>query len=350
MSVIKRGNSYRAQFTHKGKRYDQTFPSEAEAKFWEKDMLFKIRNGVDVTLKTDVWTLMEGFRKTYSLHWANTRGEKTQRINGKQLMDYFGETTLLDRIDSESVLEFKLYCKSERGNSNATVNRKYSCLSKIFKTAKTYKKCNQVPDFLWEDEPPGKIRWLTWEEEDQYLNYFSDAVQMQDVIILGCDTGMRVGEMLSVPYSDYNNGYVRIWVNKSDKPRSIKLTKRVMDMLGRRQMQDPYAETPLNYSYSWMRRLMKRASKDLGYEDVTIHTLRHTFASRLVQGGRPIYNVQELMGHNTQEMTKRYAHLAPDHGAEDISVLEQRGVDLVQSGVKKEQNYTNIQNLEYVTH
>jgi len=173
---------------------------------------------------------------------------------------------------------------------------------------------------------------------------------MQDVIILGCDTGMRVGEMLNVPYSDYNNGYVRIWINKSDKPRSVKLTERVLAMIGRRQMEDPYAETPLSYSYSWIRRLMKRASEDLGYPDVTIHTLRHTFASRLVQGGRPIFNVQELMGHKTQEMTKRYAHLAPDHGVEDISVLEQRGVDLVQSGVKMEQNYTNIQKTEYLTH
>ena len=77
---------------------------------------------------------------------------------------------------------------------------------------------------------------------------------------------------------------------------------------------------------------MKRASEELGFYDVTIHTLRHTFASRLVQGGRPIYNVQMLMGHKTPGMTQRYAHLSPNHGTEDINVLTLRGTDLGQIG------------------
>ena len=42
------------------------------------------------------------------------------------------------------------------------------------------------------------------------------------------------------------------------------------------------------------------------------HTLRHTFASWLVQDGTPLYTVAELMGHTTLEMTRRYSHLAPD--------------------------------------
>ena len=45
---------------------------------------------------------------------------------------------------------------------------------------------------------------------------------------------------------------------------------------------------------------------------VVFHSLRHTYASWLVQGGTPLYTVAELMGHTTLEMTKRYSHLAPD--------------------------------------
>lgn len=45
---------------------------------------------------------------------------------------------------------------------------------------------------------------------------------------------------------------------------------------------------------------------------VVFHTLRHTYASWLVQKGVPLYTVAELMGHSTIDMTRRYSHLAPD--------------------------------------
>ena len=47
-------------------------------------------------------------------------------------------------------------------------------------------------------------------------------------------------------------------------------------------------------------------------QKVVFHTLRHTFASWLVQQGTPLYTVAELMGHSTLEMSRRYSHLAPD--------------------------------------
>lgn len=47
--------------------------------------------------------------------------------------------------------------------------------------------------------------------------------------------------------------------------------------------------------------------------ELTIHTIRHTFASWLVIAGTPIKTVQELLGHASLAMTLRYAHLAPVH-------------------------------------
>ena len=51
-------------------------------------------------------------------------------------------------------------------------------------------------------------------------------------------------------------------------------------------------------------------------------TRRHTFASWLVQKGVPLYNVSQLMGHSDLQMTKRYAHLAPENQKAAIMVLE----------------------------
>ena len=64
------------------------------------------------------------------------------------------------------------------------------------------------------------------------------------------------------------------------------------------------------------------ACKRAGIEDFRFHDLRHTFASRLVQGGVPLYNVMSLTGHKSLSMVQRYAHLAPDFQEEAIKVLD----------------------------
>jgi hypothetical protein len=52
------------------------------------------------------------------------------------------------------------------------------------------------------------------------------------------------------------------------------------------------------------------------------HDLRHTFASQLMMASVPVRQVQDWMGHSTITMTMRYAHLAPDGGADLIRALE----------------------------
>ena len=52
-----------------------------------------------------------------------------------------------------------------------------------------------------------------------------------------------------------------------------------------------------------------------------IHDLRHTFASRLVQGGVPLYNIHQFIGYNLLDMVKRYAHLASDYQEKAIQAL-----------------------------
>jgi site-specific recombinase XerD len=54
---------------------------------------------------------------------------------------------------------------------------------------------------------------------------------------------------------------------------------------------------------------------------VCFHTLRHTFASRLVEGSTDLYAVSKLMGHSTIRMTERYSHLSPEKFKKAIDVL-----------------------------
>ena len=59
---------------------------------------------------------------------------------------------------------------------------------------------------------------------------------------------------------------------------------------------------------------------------LTTHGLRHTFASHLVMHGVSIMAVKELLGHESIEMTLRYAHLSPDVKREAVRKLDTRGV------------------------
>ncbi len=57
-------------------------------------------------------------------------------------------------------------------------------------------------------------------------------------------------------------------------------------------------------------------------DDVTFHTLRHTFASWAMMRGVSLKELQELLGHSSLAMTMRYAHLAPEHLRTAVSRLE----------------------------
>ena len=58
-----------------------------------------------------------------------------------------------------------------------------------------------------------------------------------------------------------------------------------------------------------------RACKRRGIEGITLHSLRHTFARRVVQAGLTVVEIQNLLGHESPITSLRYAHLAPNQAA-----------------------------------
>jgi integrase len=93
------------------------------------------------------------------------------------------------------------------------------------------------------------------------------------------------------------------------------------------------AQTPLEANN--LRRAFRSAVRQAKIEDLHFHDLRHTFATRLVQAGVDLYQVQRLLGHQSPVMTQRYEHHSPDSLRGGVEILDARtmfSTFLAQSG------------------
>lgn len=164
-----------------------------------------------------------------------------------------------------------------------------------------------------------------------------------DLVIFLLDTGARYSEVAQIPWSavDYINWKsINLYRSKVGNEGKLAITNRLKEILQRRWDQNPAREKYVfpargtsghrGYATKGIRNAITRAGlndPDLvkRYGKFTPHSLRHTFASRLVQGGMSLYAVSKLLGHSTTTMTQRYAHLSPSQVADEAaSILNRR--------------------------
>jgi integrase len=157
---------------------------------------------------------------------------------------------------------------------------------------------------------------------------------MKPMVLLALHTGMRRGELFKLKWSDidFRQKHIRLKAmnTKSNKTRYAYLND-VTDKLLRewRKAQgnvlnidglvfpNPVTGKPL----TTVKRAWKTVVTKAQLQDFRLHDCRHDFASQLVTKGVPLYTVAELLGHSGVEITQRYAHLAPRHKADAVSLL-----------------------------
>jgi integrase len=148
----------------------------------------------------------------------------------------------------------------------------------------------------------------------------------RDMLVALTMTGGRWSEVASLRWSklDWSEGVVRLWGGKVGKERLVPLPEQFQEVLHRRR-----AEAPKDALYVFpgmhgdkmtapsqaIRKAMDRAGLNSDPETIkahgkaTIHSLRHTFASWLLQNGAELSAVRDMLGHSTVSTTERYAHL-----------------------------------------
>ncbi|MDC1213680.1 site-specific integrase [Rhodospirillales bacterium] len=214
--------------------------------------------------------------------------------------------------------------------STGSIIRDLSLIKAIINKARREELTNFVPNFPRLKTPKPRNRWLTVREEARLVA--AAAPHLKSLIRFAVDTGGRQGELLGLDwrYVDLDQKRVTFPDNKNGEDRSVRLCKRAEQTL--RDL-EPKDSGPV---FTFQGKVIKCIKKGFdaartraSVEDIRFHDLRHTFASRLLQGGLPLYEVMNLAGHKSLEMVQRYAHLAPDFQTRAISVLDDLCHDLV---------------------
>ncbi|EED30557.1 phage integrase family protein [gamma proteobacterium NOR5-3] len=134
-------------------------------------------------------------------------------------------------------------------------------------------------------------------------------------------TGARVGEALAAEWPDIDRGN-RVWVvhatnSKSKKLRSIPLNDVALGVLDELQTLPRYQ--PGGRLFIGKRGPLGTINKvwygirdAAGLESFTLHCLRHSHASLLVNSGHSLYEVQRVLGHSDPKVTMRYSHLSQE--------------------------------------
>lgn len=167
-------------------------------------------------------------------------------------------------------------------------------------------------------EGEARVRWLTDDEATRLVA--TVAPWLRDLILVGLQWAWLhdQGTVLLVPRQHVKAKKVTVM---------IPLTTRAAMIIARQPRHAPCVFTHAAgraYSLEQVSMAVIRTAKQAQLPGVSVHTLRHTFISRLVQAGRPLPEMAALAGHRDIKMTMRYAHLAPSHLRAGIDALEQR--------------------------
>ncbi|MGC2330798.1 MAG: site-specific integrase [Candidatus Acidiferrales bacterium] len=231
----------------------------------------------------------------------------------KQLTEHVGSERLLTEIGPVDIEGYKLHRRVHV--SGSTVNRELALLKRMFNLAIEW-------DLFLERNPVCRVKFfrefnihrriVSIEEEGKLLR--DAAPFLQDLIVFGLNTGLRTGEIFSLQWShvDFEKDVLNVFAPKTGKTRPVPINseaRRVVEAwaLGRKNdfvfynhdTGKPFVDLKAGFAL---------ACRKAGISGVTWHTLRHTFASRLVDRGVDIVTVQQLLGHSTVTITMRYTH------------------------------------------
>lgn len=338
MGIYKRGKVYWIDF------YDQNHQrmqeSSQSSRKGDAEALLTLRRSEILRglYKRPVKISFAEFGERYMEH---AKSNKRSWLRDHQMLEnlkkFFGSERQLAELSAVDIEGYKLH---RRGFvSGATINRELALLKRMFNLAIAW-------DLFLDLNPVRKVKFfrefnigrrvLSPDEETGLLK--CAAPYIQDIIRFGLGTGLRIGDIFSLRWSevDFEANILNVFAAKPGKITEIPMNaevRKVLDSWRLGKKNDSVFYNPeTGKPFVDLKAGLALACRKAGVSGVTWHTLRHTFASRLLDRGVNIVTVQQLLGHSTVTVTMRYTHTNLESKRAAVAKLEDPSDNLVTVG------------------
>jgi site-specific recombinase XerD len=230
-----------------------------------------------------------------------------------------------DTATAEDIRRFQLHL-SETGVSICNRNRIMTGLRFLLRV--TLRRLDLAAE-IYHIREPQKIPLVMSQDEMRRLLAVASSLKARTLLSLGYGCGLRAGEVvrLKVKHIDRAQNIIRVEQSKGRKDRNVMLSAEMLDLLRQWWKVRPSrhdAGTPMEERWLFpgakrgqtmstrqLNRLFHEAADAAGIrKGVTLHALRHSFATHLLEHGTDIRKIQAVLGHDKLDTTARYTRVA----------------------------------------
>ena len=253
--------------------------------------------------------------------------EKTLKLKGyspKTIKCYVGHMMRfveaankdINEITKNNITDYLLYLLEHEANSHSYVNQAISSIQFLIKGS-----CNPFNINLQLPRPKHESKLPNILSKDEVLRILNASANLKHktLLFIVYSAGLRVSEVVRLKPSDIDSDRMLIFVRNSKgyKDRYTTLSKVALDQLRiyiSKYHPEPWLFPGQDENYHLSERSAQRifeiACKKANItKKVSIHCLRHSFATHLLEGGVDLRYIQELLGHSSSKTTERYTHV-----------------------------------------
>jgi integrase len=242
----------------------------------------------------------------------------------------------LNRIDEKMLAQFTAKMVND-DYERSTINRHLATLRRALRLAAKWRIIDRVPVVEMLSGENQREFVLCCELENTYFDTCPEFLRHAGRFML--ETGLRRKELVSLkwteiffdPVGSARRGYIHVRGTKSkNSKRNLSLTATAREILKRQQQisrceyvfvldtnpEKPASASALDHCHARVRKLLSWS------DEFVLHSLRHTFGTRLGEAGADAFTIMRIMGHSSITVSQRYVHPTPETMEKAFDALE----------------------------